>query len=202
MVLTGTNTYSGGTAIFGTLQVSSGANIGSGTATITIGGGTLQAAGNLTLAAPIVVIAGGGLIDENGYSITLSGDITGDSGLSVADESGGGSLVIGGTLTVEASSLLNLSATVVVSRALDNYGTVENLASIVVSGTVINESTGWFTVDTGSTMEVQSTGVMTNYGTTKVSAAGTLAVDLYGTYNGDGHHDGSLLWNCGQQRLF
>src|SRR5262249_48424364 len=98
LVLSGANTYSGGTTISsGILQVgidtayiggnpSNGiASSAIGTGTLTFDGGTLQAGGSFTIANAGTINNTGGTIDSNGNIFTYAGLIGGTGGLTITD---------------------------------------------------------------------------------------------------------------------
>lgn len=112
LVLSGANTYSGGTTVSGTgttLQVTQATPPTSssiGTGTLTLDGGTLQgpAGGgvSLTFINPVQVTGNGGAIDSNGNPLTMNGNITDAAGpggtLTLLDSSGGsGVITLGGS---------------------------------------------------------------------------------------------------------
>ncbi len=99
--LTGTNTdYCGNITIAGpTLQVGSNACLGTSSATITFNGGTLQATSGVNVPDQIVLGQGGGVVDSNGCSVELDGQISGSGEMTVIDSSGGN-----GTVTVTCAS--------------------------------------------------------------------------------------------------
>ena len=117
VILTGSNTYSGGTTLSaGLLQVGSGAALGSGG--LSLGGGTLATAAPMTLPMAIALPTSGvsGTINTSGNNVTLSGPLSGSGGfskvgaglLSLSNSSSisGSVTVDGGTLQVGTGSLL------------------------------------------------------------------------------------------------
>jgi autotransporter-associated beta strand protein len=111
LILSGTNTYTGGTTIsgFGTVQVTNNSSVGSGTVTLEDGQFQAGAAGltfnnsfriNQTLA--------GSAIDANGFVLTISGNITDGSGgagaLTVVDSAGGGAVILTGSASSTGSA--------------------------------------------------------------------------------------------------
>src|SRR5262249_28973299 len=82
VVFQGTNTYSGGTLVNGTavLQVNNSNAVGTGT--VTLDNGTFQSDGstNLTLANNFKLNTGGGTIDNNGKTLTITGNISDGNG--------------------------------------------------------------------------------------------------------------------------
>ncbi len=81
LVLTATNTYSGGTIIdFGTLSVGADANLGAASGAVTLNGGTLETTATFT-SARNVTLGGGAFSPNSGTTLTLSGVLSGAAGL-------------------------------------------------------------------------------------------------------------------------
>jgi len=118
LVLGGTNTYTGGTAVQGgTLSVSADVNLGAAAGNVTLDGGRLQVTGtaftgtarNLDIGA-----AGGGIeIVDPGLDFTASGALGGSGGLV---KSGAGTLTLAGTSTLTGAT------TVAAEEQLANIG--------------------------------------------------------------------------------
>lgn len=159
LVLTGANTFSGGTTICGTtcgtaggstvVQVSNsapGTSSSIGTGTLTLDGGTLQVeinSANLSFNNAMQVTANGGTLDANGTTLTFSGNIT---------DAGGSS---GGTLTLQ-SSLLPTTSAIVLSGANTYSGPTAIVSSNVVAGsTGALSPNSAFQVNTGATLQLQ-----------------------------------------------
>ncbi|WP_375779737.1 autotransporter domain-containing protein [Bradyrhizobium sp. ma5] len=163
LVLSGTNTYRGGTTICGTacgvaggssvLQVdvdtvgTPGAIVSSaiGTGLLTFDGGTLQAGGNYTIANNAQINAAGGSIDANGYTFTYSGNIAGTGGLLVLDASGGlGRVVLTGTNTYTGGTTICNCATLQLG---DASHTASIVGEVVVDGKfdIVNANTAGIT---------------------------------------------------------
>ena len=148
LVLSGANTYTGGTTICGTacgiaggssvLQVgvdtvgTPGAIVSSaiGTGLLTFDGGTLQAGGNYTIANNAQINATGGTIDANGYTFTYSGNISGAGGLSVL----GASAFLGRVVLTGSNTYAG--GTTICSCATLQLGDASHTASIVGEVTV------------------------------------------------------------------
>jgi fibronectin-binding autotransporter adhesin len=92
LVLTGSNSYTGGTSINGgTLQIGADANLGGGA--IRFDGGTLQTTASFSLARGIDLIGTGGFRTDAGTTLTLAGALSGTGSFT---KSGAGTLVLGG----------------------------------------------------------------------------------------------------------
>jgi len=130
LVLSGTNTYSGGTVISaGTLQVVNASSVGSGA--VTMDGGTFQAdgAGDLTFSNNFKVNTTGGAVDNNGIVLTLSGTISNGNGstgvLQLTDSSGGfGTTVLSGVNTYTGGTNVVGTALQVTNNSSVGTGTV------------------------------------------------------------------------------
>ena len=195
--LTGTNTYSAGTAILGaTLQIASASNLGASGGQITIDGGTLQATSGFDLSAPIVLGQGGGTIDVNGCDVELDGKISGSGALTAIDSSGGGTLDLtdsdngysGGTAIVSATVLIgsdsclgNVSSTI----TLDG-GTLRATGDLDLSAPIVLNP-GGCTIDSNGN-PVSLAGVVSGQGgLTAVDGSGnggTLTLSGQNTFTG------------------
>ena len=153
-ILTGTNSYSGGTAInAGVLAVAADANLGAATGGLAFNGGTLQFLSGFTTARAVTLNAGGGIIDTNGNSATLAGAIGG----------GGLSKIGAGTLTLTGVSTYS-GATTVNAGALAVNGSIANSAVTVNAGAVLSGvgTVGATTINSGGTFAPgNSPGTMT-----------------------------------------
>ena len=171
MDTTGSGTF---TLNGGTFQIAGigGVGIGSagGTANINLGGGTLRATGswssamNMTLTSAV----GPAIIDTNGNSINLSGNLTGSGGLN--KNTGGGTLTLGGTNNYGGATTVN-AGTLAVTGSIASATTVNNTATLSGNGGV----TGTVTVTSGGTLA--SNGTITG----NVSAAAGSTVTPAGT---------------------
>ena len=105
LILTGANTYTGGT-IFnaGILQVSADNGLGASSGGLTFGGGTLQWGAAFDSARAITLNSGGGSFDSNGYDSTLSGVISGTGALT---KTGSGTLTLSGANTYTGATTVN-----------------------------------------------------------------------------------------------
>jgi autotransporter-associated beta strand protein len=136
LILSGTNTYTGGTKIsgFGTLRATNSSSVGTGTVTFQDALFRAGAAG-LTFSNNFQINstpAGSGM-DSNGYALTISGNITdgsGGAGRLTVNSSGGGAVILTGTNTYTGG-------TVVCSCGTLQLGTLATTGSIV--GDVFND---------------------------------------------------------------
>jgi autotransporter-associated beta strand protein len=153
LILSGTNTYTGGTTVSngGTLQVTNNSSVGSGT--VTLQDGLFQAgAAGLTFSNNFRVnnTASGSAIDANGFTLTIAGNITDGVGagqLTVVDNSfgGGGSVVLLGNNTYSGGTHICFCGTL-------QLGDATHTASMI--GDITNE--GLFNVVNANTVGIAS----------------------------------------------
>lgn len=129
LVLTGLNTYLGGTTISGgTLSVSSDNNLGAPSGALTFDMGTLQATSSFTTARNIILDNNGTLQTDADFE--LSGVISGSGPLTKTS---------GGKLTLSGSSTY-IGATTVADGMLSVEGSLANTAVTVASGATLGGS--------------------------------------------------------------
>jgi autotransporter-associated beta strand protein len=174
LILSGSNSYSGGTTVdgFGTLQVTNNASVGTGA--VTLGSGVFQADGLSDLAFTnnfkLNTSFNGSTIDANGATLTIAGNITDGNGpgkLMVQDSSfGSGALVLLGTNTYTGGTFICVCASL-------QLGDATHKASLV--GDITNQ--GQFAIVNANTSAITS---LTNDGgfTTFFGAntAGTMTI--------------------------
>jgi autotransporter-associated beta strand protein len=130
LILTGTNTYNGGTDLAGGVLRFAAAALGTGG--VTFDGGTLQwAAGNINdiSTQTISVNPGGGTMDVNGNSVILAGPIGGDGALTLNSTAANGVLTLLGTnactaLTVASGATLAGTGTIFGAVVVNSGGTL------------------------------------------------------------------------------
>lgn len=135
LILTGDNTYSGGTTITsGTLQVAGDTNLGAADTGITFNGGTLKYGEAFNTARQVTLEYGGGTFDTNGHDVSLLTEVEGNGQLT---KTGKGSLTLtldntytGGT-TIEQGVL-----------QLGNGGDIGSIQGDVVDNGVLNVNRG------------------------------------------------------------
>ncbi|MFQ3456302.1 autotransporter-associated beta strand repeat-containing protein [Bradyrhizobium sp. UFLA01-814] len=210
LVLSGANTYSGGTTVSGsTLQVTrssvlngSGDTIVSspvGTGLVTLQGGTFQAgANNLTINNTFFVDSGTiGTIDTQSNTLTLSGRAGGSSiiGSGAIDKIGTGTLLLdrvgmnNGTINVQAGTVAANSAgalgqatnyNVSSTAVLDINGTDQTIQTLTGSGKVTNNAAANATLTVG-TNNTSDTTPFTFAGVIQDGASATTALKVDGT---------------------
>ena len=184
LVLTGDNTYSGGTTVSaGTLQVGDGTNIG------TLGTGCVMDNACLTFYCTDTAtitngISGSGMLSTVGTGTVI---LTGDSTYTGGTDIEGGTLQVGngGTTGMLGSGIVEGNGTLVFDRSdtvmLDTplsgavYVTQEGR---VLTLTGDNDYTGTTTINTGSTLQVGNGYTTGMLGSGIVEGNGTLVFDL------------------------
>ncbi|GAB2789646.1 autotransporter outer membrane beta-barrel domain-containing protein [Dyella kyungheensis] len=175
LVLTGANTYSGGTDVHaGTLQVANDGNLGLAAGSLSIDDATLHTTGSF-VSTRTVGLGGAATIDtDDGTTLQLSNGIGGTGSLSKA---GTGTLTLGGTSTYSGDTTV---AAGTLSAAVANAFNASS-ATTVQSGATLN--LGGF---------AQRTGALTNAGTVNFGQTPGTSLTVQGDYVGQG---GTLNFN-------
>jgi len=161
-ILSGANTYSGGSNLLGgTVSIAAAGNLGSGA--INFNGGTLLTTGAVTLSAPVTVGTGNGTFDNGGNNDALAGGMSGPGALTFA---GAGTTAITGAGNQVGHILVDSGTTV----ALAGAGTQLTVSGASNAG-ALQLASGASLVTTGG---LANTGVL--YGT-----GGTLTGNLVNT---------------------
>jgi autotransporter-associated beta strand protein/T5SS/PEP-CTERM-associated repeat protein len=190
LILTGNNSYSGGTTITGGfINFNSANSFGSGL--ITINGGGLQwATGNSAdISAQLAAFgAGGATFDTNGNNVTLAASLSGPGGLtktgagtmtlSGVNSYQGGTAINGGTVAVTADANLGAAA----GGLAFGGGTLQFLSGFTTNRTV-TLSAGGGTFDTNGNNATLAGAIGGAGGLTKVGA-GTMTLSGASTYLG------------------
>jgi len=161
-LLSGNNTYSGGTKVVSTtVQVNNNNSVGTGLVTLedslfqvadTILTPTLSLSNNFAINNTTF----GSAVDVNGYSLTISGNITGPGKLSVTDSFGGGVLILTGiashiggteicdcgTLQIGTAGLGGVTGTI--SGVIVNYGLLDFVNANTAGITEIRNTSDFF----------------------------------------------------------
>jgi len=188
LILSGQNSYSGGTSVAtGILRVTNAKSVGSGA--VTLAGGTFQAGANrLTFANRFDLGAGGGTIDSQADMLTLTGAVGGAAALT---KIGSGQLTLTGTSTysggtiVDAGTLGTGSDTALGSGALTlHHGTT---LAFVESGVSIANTIRFPdadpTIDTGVHSDTIS-GAISGPGGFAKTGTGTMTLTGTDSYTG------------------
>jgi fibronectin-binding autotransporter adhesin len=149
LVLTGNNTYAGGTTVqAGTLQVASDANLGNAAGVLTLGNGTLHTTASFRAQRAVSLTGSATLQTDAGTTLTLGHAITGTGSLA---KTGTGTLMLGaastysgatsvtaGTLQAAVANAFSASSAISVATAgmLDLAGFAQDAASMTNAGAV------------------------------------------------------------------
>ena len=174
LVLTGANSYTGGTRISGgTLAVGSDGALGAASGGLTFAGGGLRADGAFSSTRAITMNAGGGTIDTQAHSVTLSGSLTGSGALAKA---GSGTLTFSGDGSAYTGTLTNRAGTLAIDGSLG--GSVTSQGSLLtVGGAVAGD-------------------VTVGAGTATIGAPGRIGGDLFATGSATVRLDGTVTGNA------
>ncbi len=141
----GTNTAGGLTLAYnpasrGTYNLNGGTLIvsamggGPGTAAFNFGGGTLQAGDPFSTSLPMTLTGSGGnaTVDTAGYTVTLSGPLSGPGGLTMAD---GGTLILDGPITYSGGTTILAGQLEINAPALATGNFTQTGGLTTISGT-------------------------------------------------------------------
>ncbi len=192
-ILSGENTYSGGTTITDgtTVEVTnSNPEVSSsiGTGELTLDNGILEAgANNLTFSNAVTLTSNGGTFDTNGNTLTWNGVISGDGGLT---KIGSGTLILGSTNTYAGGTLIDGGTLGIgANDALGSGGVTMQPGTTLqfeASGIALENSIALNanpTFDTGSNTDAIS-GVISGSGALTKIGSGTLILAGLNTYAG------------------
>jgi fibronectin-binding autotransporter adhesin len=191
VVLSGVNTYAGGTSIDGgTLSISQSANLGANAGGVTINAGTLEITSGFSTNRVFTlsdtastfqvdpaqtftitsVIGGSGMLTKNGTgTLTLSG----------ANTYTGGSTINSGTVIANSATSLGASG----ATATINSGTLDIAATFTTTRNfILGSATSTILVD--PTLTFTANGVFSGTGTLNKTGTGTLTLGGANTYTG------------------
>ncbi|MEI6486416.1 MAG: autotransporter-associated beta strand repeat-containing protein [Sphingomonadales bacterium] len=195
LILTGLNTYTGGTLVTGsTVQVSQNANLGNNAGGITLVGSTLRTTASFATDRSVTLGTGGGSVDvAAGTTLTTTGVFSGSSltklgggtlALNAANSFTGGTALNAGTIAVGNNSALGTGA-----LAMAGGTTLLSGADGLVLANAISTA-GIGTVDTAANT-LTLNGVISGAGSISKAGTGTLVV------NGSNSHSGGTALTAG-----
>ncbi|MER9434742.1 autotransporter outer membrane beta-barrel domain-containing protein [Mesorhizobium sp. M0618] len=162
LVLSGANTYTGGTAVSGgVLSVAADNNLGDAAGDLTLSGGTLRNTAVFSSARDVTLAAAGGTFDTVA-DLTLSGAISGTGSLA---KTGAGTLTLTGTNSYGGNTLV--SAGTLVGNADSIRGDIGN------AGTVVFDQAA----DASFAGDISGTGTMVKDGAGTLTLAGISVLD-------------------------
>ncbi|MER9602753.1 autotransporter outer membrane beta-barrel domain-containing protein [Mesorhizobium sp. M0243] len=162
LVLSGANTYTGGTIVSGgVLSVSADNNLGDAAGDLTLSGGTLRNTAVFSSARDVTLLPAGGTFDTVA-DLALSGAISGAGSLA---KTGAGTLTLTGTNNYGGNTLV--SAGTLVGNAASIRGDIGN------AGTVVFDQTG----TASFAGDISGTGTMVKDGAGTLTLAGTSLLD-------------------------
>ena len=169
-MLSGVNTYSGGTTISaGVVQVKNstpGTSSSVGTGAVTLNGGTFQAgANNLTFSNAFALNTADGSVDTNSNTLTLSGAMANGNGAGALTKIGAGTLILTGTNSYSGGTTITAG-----TLQLGNGGTTGSiLGDVVDNGTFAINHSNTFTFGNA----ISGTGAFAQNGTGITVLTGT-----------------------------
>ncbi len=188
LVLTGLNTYTGGTVVTGTtVLVSQDANLGNAAGGITLVGGTLRTTASFSTARTFALGTGGGTVDvATGTTLTTTGVVSGTSLTKI----GGGTLALNAANTYAGGTALNAGTISVGNNAALGTGALAMAGGTTLAAGANNlalanaiSTAGVGTVDTGSNIFTLA-GVVSGAGSIAKVGTGNLVVNGANTYAG------------------
>jgi autotransporter-associated beta strand protein len=190
LILTGTNTYTGGTVVTGiTVQVAADANLGNTSGGITLVGGALRTTASFTTARTVALGTGGGTIETaTGTTLTTTGVVSGTS----LTKTGAGTLVLNGANTYTGGTALTAGQITVGTNSALGTGTLTmtggtTLAAGVTGLTTANAvvTLGAATINSGASPATYTiSGVISGAGSVTKQGTGVLTVSASNTYTG------------------
>jgi fibronectin-binding autotransporter adhesin len=199
LVLGGNNTYSGGTDVnSGTLSVSSDANLGLSSGSLTVyDGATLQITGSGTFARGLGLGGGVGTVSvTSGQTATWSGQLTEESSATLQVRGGGTLELTNAANSYSLGTLVNGNSELVVSAdgALGggsvslgdgaSGGTLGFNALSLASSRAVTLGAGGGTIDAIGQTDATLSGVVSGTGSLTKSGTGTLTLSGQNTYSG------------------
>lgn len=163
LILSGNNTYSGGTLITaGVLAASHDTNLGAPGGALIFDGGTLRfdASYNLASSRAISLNGLGGTVDTNGHDSTIAQNIVGTGSLI---KQGAGTLALNGSNTYIGATLIN-GGTLQVNGSITSDTDIGAPATLSGSGTIIGNVTNQGTISLGGIQGINQFSALTVQG--------------------------------------
>lgn len=176
LVLTGTNSYTGGTRVDGgTLRIASDANLGDASGGLGFNGGTLHTTASFASARQVDLTGGGSFLTDAGTTLSLTGSLGGAGALT---KTGTGTLILGGTGSHAGGTTVATGTLFVNGDYAGATGTTNVASGATLGGTGIIG--GNVTVGNGATLApgAGSVGTLTIGGDLSLAGGSRLAFEL------------------------
>jgi len=149
MILSGSNTYTGGTKLnAGTLRVSSDANLGDAAGALTFNGGSLSSTGNLNSTRDLLLQQNAVISTAAGTTLSNSGNVSGNGGLV---KNGEGAMALSGTLAHAGGTTVNDGVMTLTGSNSYTGGTTLNGGVLqVLSDASLGDASGALTFNGGT----------------------------------------------------
>ncbi|MGV6487483.1 autotransporter-associated beta strand repeat-containing protein [Stenotrophomonas bentonitica] len=193
-VLSGTNTYAGGTSVSNNavLQVSSDENLGDAAGGLAFNGGTLHTTGDVSSDRDVVLAGDGTFTADANTTLTNSGDVSGNGGLI---KNGEGGLDLTGTVSHSGGTTVNEGELTLSGQNTYTGGTTLNGGVLNVSSDGnLGDATGGLTFNGGT---LHTTGDVASDRDVLLAGDGTFTTDADTTLtnSGDVSGNGGLIKN-------
>ncbi|HEX8055484.1 MAG TPA: autotransporter-associated beta strand repeat-containing protein, partial [Novosphingobium sp.] len=174
LVLTATNTYTGGTALNGgTLRIASDANLGDAAGGLSFNGGALRTTADIATTRAVALTGQGTFRTDAGTTLTLNGVLTGAGGLVKADT---GTLVLAGSGAWAGGTSVD-TGTLLVNG---NFATATGLVTVAAGAMLGGTGTIGGSVTLNGTLApgASGTGTLAINGSLAIGAGATLAYEF------------------------
>lgn len=197
LVLSGTNTYTGGTVISaGTLAVASDGNLGAVTGDLTLDGGTLHTTADIGMSRSLNLAGTGRLLTDAGTTLTLNGPLSGAGSL---EKNGGGDLIFGGAATYSGGTTIG-DGTLQIGTGGSTGSLAGNVANAGILAFNRSDALSFAGVVSGpGSLEQRGTGTTTLTGANTYSGGTTISRRTLQL--GDGGLSGSITGNVANDRI-